>query len=200
MPEAVVDLLETVHVADHQRERDVVTLAAGQFAVELQKQRPGIGQAGEVIGGGGAFRLLVLESILDGQSHLAAHRQKDAQVVRSERIFLGAIESDNPDHARHSLQRQGERRTQRAEFVGIVQVAGFHRRVSIHNRFLILRHPTRKPVPYRNPQRGKQAVVVSVHIFRDQDVVAQNVDGDRVVGNHRSEFYGEDRERFTRAE
>ena len=87
VPEAVIDLLEAVHVAHHERQRGVVALAAGQFAVELQKQRPRVGQAGQVIGGGGAFRLLILESIFDGQSHLAAHREQNAKwsVVKASR-------------------------------------------------------------------------------------------------------------------
>src|SRR3974390_640605 len=58
--EAVVDLLEAVHVGDHYGQRRVLALAAGEIAIQLQEQRTGIGKARQVVGGRGVFRLLTL--------------------------------------------------------------------------------------------------------------------------------------------
>src|SRR5205823_13264898 len=85
MPETIIDLLEAVHVRDHDGEAGVIALATRQFAVELHEQRSCVGQPREVIGGGGIFGLLVLQSILNSQRHLSADRQQDAQVIGGDR-------------------------------------------------------------------------------------------------------------------
>jgi hypothetical protein len=66
MPEAIVDLLETIQIADHDRQGCLVAFAASQFPIELQEERTGVGQAGEVIGDRGTLRLLVFQGVFDG--------------------------------------------------------------------------------------------------------------------------------------
>jgi len=64
--EAVVDLLEAVHVTDHHGQAGAAALATGKFPLQLQEQGAGVGQVGQVIRGGGVFCLLVLQSVFDG--------------------------------------------------------------------------------------------------------------------------------------
>src|SRR5260221_632912 len=108
MPEAVIDFLEAVHVANHQGERVVVALASGQLAVKLQKERSRIGQASKVVGSRGAFGLLIFQSVLDGQRHLPAHCQQEPQMIGCERVTFSPVERENSNNSSYSLQRDGQ--------------------------------------------------------------------------------------------
>ena len=66
----IVDLLEIVEVADHDRERRAGAAAAGQFPRQMDEQRARIGQSGQVVGGRRVLRLLILESIFDRERDL----------------------------------------------------------------------------------------------------------------------------------
>ena len=200
MAEAIVDLLEAVHVGDHHGQRRVVALAARQFTVEFQEERTRIGQAGKVVGSGRVLRLLVLECVLDRERHLAGHCQNDTQVIGGECIALAAIESQNADHATNAFQGNGQGGAQCAELGGIVQVSRFDGRVPVHDGLFVMGDPAGKSLADRDTQRGKEPVVVSIHVFGNEFVVAQNVNGDGVVRHHRLELNRENRERLTQAE
>ncbi len=166
--EAVVDLLEAVHIADHDDQRCGVALAARQFAVQLQEQRSGVGQSGQVVGDRRTLGLLVLQGILDGQRHLRADRQQDAQVIGSEGVGFRVIKRQHADHAGQPFQRNRQRRAQRAELGRIVQISGLDRWIAVDDRLPVLRHPARKTAAQRNAQRREQAVIVAADLFRNQ--------------------------------
>ena len=196
MAEAIVNLFKAIHVGHHYGERGVVALAARQFPVKLQKERPGIGQAGQVIGGCGTFCLLVLERILDGERHLAADREQNAQVIGGEGIAFATIQRENANHSGDALQRHRQRRAQGAELRRIVQVSRFDRRVAVNDRLAIVRHPAGESLADGDAQRREKAVVIPVYIFGNQFVLALDVDGNGIVGHHRFQFHGEHGESF----
>ena len=72
MTERVIDLLETVDVADHDGQRGLHAAAARHLLREMHKQRPRVRQSGEEVGGGRAFRLLILQRILHRKCDLGS--------------------------------------------------------------------------------------------------------------------------------
>ena len=146
MAEAVVDLLEAVHVADHHGQAGAAAFAAGQFAFQLQEERAGVRQIGEVIRGGRVFRLLILQRVLHRQRHLGADSQQDAQVIGSKRVSFRVIKRKHADHAGQTFQGNRECGSQGAELGWIVQVSGLDRRVAIDDGLLVLCDPSRKPL------------------------------------------------------
>ncbi len=52
----------------------------------------------------------------------------------------------------------------------------------------------------RNFERGEQAEVLAVHIFGPQTVVTQNIDRERIVGDHALQAQRQQRQRFIQAE
>jgi hypothetical protein len=118
--EAVVDLLEAVHIADHNHQGRGVALAAGQLAIKLQEQRAGVGQSRKVVSDCRTFGLLVLDGIFDGQRHLGTDGQQDAQVVRRESIAVRVVQGQNSDHSRQTFQRDRHPRAHRAELGRVV--------------------------------------------------------------------------------
>ena len=109
MAEAVVDLLEAVHVRNHDGERDIVALAAGQLTVELHEQGAGIGKSGEIVGGGGVLGLRVLERVLDRERHFAADRQENAEVIGCKSVTFGAIQRQYADDSGNTLEWHSQR-------------------------------------------------------------------------------------------
>src|ERR1035437_5604799 len=95
VPVAVVDLLKSVQVADHHGEHTVFAPATRQLVFQAREQGSRVGQIGEVIRGGRIFRLAELERIFNGQRHLGADRQEDAQVVTGECVLLRAVQREN---------------------------------------------------------------------------------------------------------
>jgi len=65
MTKPIIDLLETVEIADQHGDRSIGTLAASDFTVQMQKQRARIGKSSQVIGSGGVFREPVFQGILN---------------------------------------------------------------------------------------------------------------------------------------
>ena len=57
-----------------------------------------------------------------------------------------------------------------------------------------------RPLPQRNAQRRKQAVVVPAHMLRNQLRVALYIDRDGIVGHQPPEFHREHRQGFAQAE
>src|SRR6202165_4006558 len=139
--EAIVDLLKTIQVTNHYSDGGVQSLAARQLPVKVKKQRPGIGQFRQVIGGGGALRLLEGQRILHGESYLGADGQQDAEMVGRISIAIGMIKGEHSNNSGKPFQRNGDGGAQSAEPGGIVQVSRLNRRVPIHNGFAVLSHP-----------------------------------------------------------
>ena len=166
--EAVVDLLEAIHVADHDDQGCGVALAARQFPVQLQEQRSGIGQSGQVVGNGRTLGLFILQGVLDGQRHLGTDRQQDAQVIGSEGVSFGMIESQHADDPGQPFQRNRQRRAQRAELGRIVQISGLDRWIAVDDRLPVLRHPSGKAGAQGNAQRSEQTVIVAADQFWNQ--------------------------------
>ena len=65
-------------------------------------------------------------------------------MIGSEGIVLGVIKGNHADNSGQSLQRDRQCGTQSAELSGIVQISGFDGRITVNNRFAILRHPAGK--------------------------------------------------------
>lgn len=65
--EPVVDFFEAIQVTQQNDQRPLGTPDAGKFFFKMQTNRSGVGQAGEVIGAGGALSLFELESIFNGK-------------------------------------------------------------------------------------------------------------------------------------
>ena len=66
--------------------------------------------------------------------------------------------------------------------------------------FAIVSDPSGKSLPNRYPQRREETIVVSIHVFRYQFVVALDVDRDGIVGDHGLELYRKHRERLSETE
>src|SRR6266852_6920323 len=197
---AVVDLLEAVQIGDHHGQGVVVAFAARQFPIELQEQRARIRKTSEVIGNRRTLRLLVLHRVLDGERHLGTYSQQNAEVVGGKEVFFRVVQSDHADHTLHALERNGERRRQRAVLRSIVQITGLNRRIAIQDRLAVLRDPPRQSLSNRNAQRGKQPEVVAIHILRHKFRTLADVDGNRIVGNRPPQLHRKHRERFAQAE
>ena len=167
---------------------------------QAREQGSRVGQIGEVIGGGRILRLAELERIFNGQRHLRADRQQDAQVVAGECVLVRAVQRENTHRSVEALERHSQGGPHDAELLRIFEVAALHRRVAIENGLLLFRHPSREALPDGNLQRGKQAEILAIHVFRHQEIVSQNVDRDGIVRNQALEPDPYHREGFIQAE
>ncbi len=121
-------------------------------------------------------------------------------MVGGKEVFFRVVQSDHADHTLHALERNGERRRQRAVLRSIVQITGLNRRIAIQDRLAVLRDPPRQSLSNRNAQRGKQPEVVAIHILRHKFLTLADVDGNRIVGNRPPQLHRKHRERFAQAE
>ena len=137
-----VNLLETIQVTNHHGQRGPLPFTARQFAIQVQEQRPGIGQPRQVVGGGGVLHGLVLQGVLDGKPQLGAYGEENAEVIWGERIPLPPVETQHADGPLHSFQRHGQRGKRQRRGTESFQEAGLHQGVSVNDGFALFRHPT----------------------------------------------------------
>ncbi len=142
----------------------------------------------------------ILHRVFDGERHLGADRQQNAQVVGGEGIGFSVVKRQHADGSRYAFQRNGECRTERAELGGIIQVSRFDRGIAVDDRLFIVSHPSRQTLADRNSERREQAEVVAVYMFWDQLFAALDIDCDGIIWNQTAQFYGKYRQRFRQAE
>ena len=102
----IVNLFEIVEVADHHRECGPSPAAARQFAGKMNKERAGVGQAGQIVGGSGVFRLLILERIFDGERDLICNLTEKSQVLFSEGTLSRAAKNQHTHGALTAEERK----------------------------------------------------------------------------------------------
>ena len=166
----------------------------------MQEQRPRIGKPGHVVGSGGVFGLLELQSVFDRQRHLGHDRQQDPQMIVGEGVAFGLVQRQHADRSVHSDQRHRQRAAHGGVPRFVIHVAGLHGRIAVDDGLAILRHPTRKSLPERNFERREQPQVLAVDVLGAQRFPAQHVDRDRVVGDHALQPDGQQRHGFVEAE
>lgn len=70
---------------------------AAEFALEVEKQRPRVGQSGEKVRGCRGLRLLVAHSVLNGQTQLGTDSEQNAQVVLGEDVAFDMVQREHAD-------------------------------------------------------------------------------------------------------
>ncbi len=105
----------------------------------------------------GGPRSLRFLSRRDRDSQARSNRLHDPKVIIRECILPRAIQSQYGGHPTRPFQRHGQRRSQGAVLRGIVQISRLDRWISVQDRFVILRNPSREPFALGNPQRREQA-------------------------------------------
>src|ERR1700728_959704 len=200
MSEGVVDFLEPINVADHDRKRSLHTTATGHFLSQMNEQRARVGQAGQEIGGGGTLGLLILQRVLHGKSNFGSHRQQNSQIVRRESILVRVVHCQHAHYAVQAFQRNRQRRRQGRKFFRIRAVSRFHLWISVDDRFAILRHPSAQPFAHANFQRRQDAEILSTYKFRQQPAITVYENGDRIVVNQLAQAHRQHGKRFAKAE
>ena len=83
--------------------------AAGQLALELQEKRARIRQFSEIVCSSRTFGLLILQGILNRETHLQTDREQDTKMIRVERILLRLIKREHAYYAVQArLKRNGD--------------------------------------------------------------------------------------------
>src|SRR2546429_9881778 len=103
--EFVVDLFEPIQVAQQNCKRSLGAPDAGKFLVQMQTDRSGVGQAGKIIGAGGALSLFEFESIFDGKPKFGTGRQEKAQMIPREAILLAMGKGEDTGYAPAAAER-----------------------------------------------------------------------------------------------
>ena len=200
MATPVVDLFQAIQVAHRHAQRLPASVAARRLAVQPQKQRTRVWQSGKIIGGRRVFHLAEDQRVLDCQCHLAADGQQDSQVVAGKRVMLRPVKRHHSGHAADPLQRNRQRRSQRAELGGIRQIPGLHGRIAIQDGFAVFGHPAGQTFSHRYFERGEQPEVFSIDIPRDEFLFQPHVDRDRVVRNDLFQARRHYRKRFVQTQ
>ena len=84
------------------------------------------------------------QRIFDSQRDLGADGEKNAQILLAEGVAFGAIKRQYAQQTVDAIQRDSQRRAQRAVLGRIVQVTGFHRWIAVEKWFVVFRNPPRK--------------------------------------------------------
>ena len=126
-------------------------------------------------------RSLRLVSVLDHKAQPRSDRLHYAKVIRGECILPCSIKSQHGCHPGGSLERHGQRRSQRAVLRGIVQIARLDRRIAVQDRLMVLRDPSREPFAFRNSQGREQPEIVPAHELGREHSVLQHIHGHGVV-------------------
>ena len=141
-----------------------------------------------------------LQRVLDGERELGNDGQQNAQMILGEGVAFAVIQRQHAHRPVQADQRHRQRAAHGGELGFVVQIARFDRRIAVDDRFAILRHPAREALAERNFERGEQAEVFAVDIFGAQLVVAQNIDRQRIVGDHALQPDRQQRQRLVQAE
>src|ERR1035441_3716080 len=116
-------------------------LTARKLLVQIYGQGPRIRHPGQVVVGGRALRLAILQGILNEMRNLGSNDLEHAQVVVGERIRLGLVERQYTYQSGNTLQGHSQGG---AEFRGLfpfMHKTGIDLRVPIDDGSRVLRDP-----------------------------------------------------------
>ena len=139
--EFVVDLFEPVQVAQQHCKRPLGAPDARKFLVKMEADRSGVGQAGQIIGAGGALRLFELERIFDGEPEFRAGREEQAQMILREAVFLTMVKSKDTGDTYAASERDAHGRLQVCDARRRTEMESFRGRIAIGYRFFVARDP-----------------------------------------------------------
>src|SRR5581483_5817907 len=92
VPVAVVDLLESVEIAEDHPQPRALASATRDLRIQVLKQRARVGQPGEIVDASPVGGVLILGGVLDGGGDVVADGKQDAQVVGGKRVGLLLVE------------------------------------------------------------------------------------------------------------
>ena len=144
-------------------------------------QRAGVGEAGQFIGLRGTGGALKTAGVLNGGSRFGSDGEHQSFVVSGEGIGGQRIEGDDTDQTRIGTERHGEARAQSSHLLGVVQIAGLNRRISIDDGRVIFRYPAGQAMPHGNFQGRKQTIAFAAYKARNQLLIPQQVNRQSIV-------------------
>ncbi len=149
MPEAVVDLLEPIHVANHRHQAGGLRACSAPTRGRVAGTASGHSAARSDNPWWRSFppaRYFRAFSMASAIFELMASRMR--RVVRGERIVLQLVQREHRHYSRKSFQGYGQRRAQGAELCGIVEISRLDRGIAVDDRLLVLGYPSGESLPH----------------------------------------------------